>query len=328
VTTNETNTTTEPLVSIIIPTHNYGAFISETLNSLQHQTLTDWECIVVDDGSTDDTAEVVASIIERDPRVHYTWQPNQRQSVAKNTGLAQARGKYLQFLDADDLIESRKLERHVAYLEEHAEVDIVYGGVRYFRTDNTSERLYSMEADNLPWMPQVSGKGVEVLKALVRNNIMVINSPLVRHSIVERVGLFDVRLPPAEDWDYWLRCALEGACFQFVDIEETLALVRMHSTSSSQNRLQMHRVGLLIRKKLASLVKDKQILSLNRELRAREEGDFGMMEAGRKNSFRAAWHLASSARFERRWRWKTKLFACALAAPLVSETKLRSLLTS
>jgi glycosyltransferase involved in cell wall biosynthesis len=318
----------EPLVSVIVPTHNYGKLISETLNSLQRQTLADWECIVVDDGSTDDTSEVVARFTEHEPRLRYLLQENQRQAVAKNTGLTDARGKYVQFLDADDLIESHKLERQVAYLEEHPEVDIVYGDVRYFRTPNPDERLYSMGEDNLPWMSKVSGEGKEVLDNLVRNNIMVINSPLIRRSIFGEVGLFDARLPPAEDWDYWLRCAAGGKRFQFFDMQDTMALVRIHSGSSSQNRVQMYKVTLLIRKKLATLIKDPQILTLNRELRARDEGELGILEAARERSVGAMWHLLNSARLERRWRWRTKLFACALAAPFVSGARLRLMITS
>jgi len=316
------------VVSVIVPTHNYGTFISETLKSLQRQTVADWECLVVDDGSTDDTAEVVARFAEREPRLRYVWQENQRQAVAKNTGLAGARGKYVQFLDADDLIESHKLERQIAYLEEHPEVDIVYGGVRYFRTPNPDERLYSMGEDNLPWMPEVSGDGRGVLEDLVHNNIMVINSPMIRRSIVGEVGLFDARLPPAEDWDYWLRCAVAGKSFQFLEMQDSLALVRIHSRSSSQNRLLMYKANVLIRKKLATLIKDKALLALNRELRAKDEEELGILEAAREGSLRAMWHLLNSAWLERRWRWRTKLFACALMAPFVSEAVLRSMIAS
>jgi glycosyltransferase involved in cell wall biosynthesis len=328
VTVNDSTITKPPLVSVIIPTHNYETFISETLNSLQLQTLADWECIVVDDGSTDNTAEVVANFAKDEPRLRYVWQENQRQAVAKNTGLKESRGKYVQFLDADDIIESHKLQRHVEYLEEHPEVDIVYGGVRYFRTHNPNERLYSMEVDNLPWMPGVSGEGRELLKDLVRHNIMVINSPLIRRSIVSEVGPFDARMPPAEDWDFWLRCAVLGKCFQFLEMQDTLALVRIHASSSSQNRLQMQEAGLLIRKKLPTLIKDKQLLALNRELRARDEGELGMLEAARESSVRAMWHLLNSAWLERRWRWRTKLLACALMSPFVSEAGLRLIIAS
>jgi glycosyltransferase involved in cell wall biosynthesis len=318
--------TAEPLVSVIIPTHNYGALIGETLKSLRCQTLAQWECIVVDDGSTDDTAEVVAEAARLDPRFRYVWQANQRQAVAKNTGLASARGKYVQFLDADDLIEPQKLERQVAYLEAHREVDIVYGDVRYFRAGRPDERLLSMGGGDAPRTPKVSGEGREVLEAFVRGNIVVINAPLVRRRVAEEVGPFDPVLPPAEDWDYWLRCALAGARFQFMDEPGTLALVRVHSTSSSQDRVRMYTAGLLIRRKLAESVKDGSLRVVNRELRARDELDLAVAVSERGDSLSAARHLFGSARYERRWRWRAKLTACALAAPVVSGTRLRALL--
>jgi glycosyltransferase involved in cell wall biosynthesis len=317
-----------PRVSVITPTYNYGALIGETLESLRRQTLEDWECVVVDDGSTDDTAEVVALEARRDPRVRYVRQANQRQAVAKNTGLARARGRYLQFLDADDLIERRKLELQVEYLESHADVDIVYGGARFFRTQSPGELLHSMGDDDRPWMPQVSGRGAEVLGALVRDNAVVINAPLVRRGVADRVGPFDPVLPPAEDWDYWLRCALAGARFEFADMPETLALVRAHPTSSSQDRFRMYTAGLRIREKLDASLEDGLLLALNRELRARDEADMALIESARGNSLGAARRLLKSARLERRWRWRAKLFACALAAPLVSESGLRSLTSS
>src|ERR1700753_1435580 len=106
-------------VSVIIPTYNYGAYITDAIESLRAQTYESWECVVVDDGSTDDTAEVVARFVERDPRVRYLRQENQRQSVAKNTGLAATAGEYIQFLDSDDRIEPLKFERQVEFLETH-----------------------------------------------------------------------------------------------------------------------------------------------------------------------------------------------------------------
>ena len=324
----ETNNTGRPLVSVIVPTYNYGALIGETLECLRRQTLADWECVVVDDGSTDDTAEVVADFARRDPRIRYARQANQRQAVAKNTGLARACGRYIQFLDADDLIERRKLELQAAYLGEHPEVDIVYGGVRFFRTQAPGERLYSMGADDRPWMPEVSGAGAEVLEALVRDNIMVINSPLVRRSVAERVGPFDPELPPAEDWDYWLRCAQAGARFQFADMPDTLALVRAHATSSSRDRFRMYSAGLRIREKLAASLGDGALLALNRELRARDEIDLALVESGRGSRLGAGRHLLRSAAMQRRWKWGAKLCACALASPFVSGERLRSMLSS
>jgi hypothetical protein len=96
-------------------------------------------------------------------------------------------------------------------------------------------------------MPEISGSGKEVLTTLVRQNIMVINSPLIRRRVVDAVGFFDNNLPPAEDWDYWLRCAAAGMRFQFEDSPGTLALVRWHSASSSSDRRKMYISMLSIR---------------------------------------------------------------------------------
>lgn len=315
-----------PLVSIIMPTYNYGRMIGETLKSLCAQTYRNWECLVVDDGSTDDTPDVVKAFVAQDPRFKYFRQQNQLQAAAKNLGLEHSAGQYVQFLDADDLIEDRKLELQVGYLEKHPKIDIVYGGVRYFRTGYVHERLRSMSEDNLPWMPEISGAGRDVLPALVRGNIMVINSPLVRREVVDRVGPFDVRLPPAEDWDYWLRCALAGARFRFTEVEGTLALVRLHPTSSSRNRIRMHRAMLMIRKKLEALVNDTELLALNRKLSAVEEGELGVEEAAHGNSLKSVWHLARAARIAPKWRWRMKWLVCALAAPLVSEQRLKAMI--
>jgi hypothetical protein len=205
-------------------------------------------------------------------------------------------------------------------------VDIVYGGVRFFRTESPNERLHSMGEENAPWMPGVSG--AEVLGALVRDNIMVINSPLVRRGVAERVGPFDPVLPPAEDWDYWLRCAQAGARFRFEDMPETLALVRAHAVSSSRDRLRMYRAGVAIREKLAASLKDGALLALNREMRARDEIDLGLVESACGNPFGAGRHLLSSAALQQRWRWRAKLAACALAAPFVTGARLRSMLAS
>jgi glycosyltransferase involved in cell wall biosynthesis len=315
-----------PRVSVVVPTHNYGALIAETLRSLQRQTLPDWECVVVDDGSTDDTEGVVRRFAERDGRVRYVRQRNLRQAVAKNTGLRAARGRYVQFLDADDFVEPRKFERQVAYLEAHPEVGIVYGGVRYFTTENPEERLHSMAEDNAPWMPEVSGEGAEVLEALIRENIMVINSPLVRRGVVDKVGRFDARLPPVEDWDYWLRCALSGVRFQFADLPETLALVRVHPASSSSNRVRLFDRRLLVRRKLARSIKDERLRALNRDFRIDEERQFGFDEAARGHSFSAARHLMRAAWLEPKWKWRLKSLAYAPVGPFVSESRLRSMM--
>ena len=150
----------QPLVSVVVPSYNYGHLVRETLDSLAAQTYGAWECVVVDDGSTDDTRSVVEAYAQTDPRVRYVRQENARQAAARNNGIRHSSGDYFQFLDADDLVEPRKFERQVEYLESHADVDIVYSGVRYFGAGG-GELPHSAVLGlgrRAPWMPEVSGR--------------------------------------------------------------------------------------------------------------------------------------------------------------------------
>lgn len=318
----------KPLVSIIVPTYNYARFIGETLECLRAQTYDKWECIIVDDGSTDDTPEQVARFMEMDARFKYVQQENARQAAAKNNGLRSATGEYIQFLDADDLIEPRKFEQQVEYLERHPEIDIVYGSMRYFTTEQPAERLYWVWGDNKPWMPEISGCGKKLLAALVQQNIMVINSPLIRRSVVDGVGPFDNAAPPVEDWDYWLRCAAAGMCFQFEDLPGTLALVRWHSSSSSNDRRRMYVSMLSIREKVEEMTGDTAILSLNRERMIKDQEVLALesiSHAPLKDYLR---EMLRAAVLSERTKHRLKWFACACAAPFLPRQRLKLLVTS
>ena len=317
-----------PLVSVIVPTYNYGRFIEETLECLRAQTYVNWECIVVDDGSTDDTAERVSHFIEQDARFKFLRQENARQAAAKNNGLWNSAGQYIQFLDADDLIEPQKFAKQVEFLEAHPEVDIIYGSMRYFKTETPDERLYWVWGENKPWMPETSGSGKEVLTALVRQNIMVINSPLIRRRVVDAVGLFDNRLPPAEDWDYWLRCAAAGMCFQFEDLPGTLALVRWHSSSSSYDRRRMYSSMMLIREKVEALTSDEEVLSLNREHMRKDQQTLALETISHGPLSDCLREMIKAAWLSERKKHTLKWLACAAAAPFVPRQRLRTLVTS
>jgi GT2 family glycosyltransferase len=317
------------LVSVIIPTYNYGHFIAEALESLRAQTCGDWECVVVDDGSTDDTEEVVARVAAADPRVRYLRQPNQRQAVAKNTGLAASTGRYVQFLDADDLLEPRKLERQAAFLEAHPEVDIVYGVTRYFRADRPGELLYGMFGEGRPWMAEVSGSGSGIVRELVRMNFLAINAALVRREAVADVGPFDPALPPVEDWDFWLRAALKGKRFEFRDFEGTRALVRAHMASTSRQPASVLAAWRALREKIDALAAgDPKLLLLNREMKSQLEGAAGVEAVGAGRRLSAARQFARAGLICPRARGRVKLLLCALGSPLLSERQVRALLKS
>jgi glycosyltransferase involved in cell wall biosynthesis len=129
------------------------------------------------DGSTDNTREVIAHYLSRDRRFSSIRQANRGASGARNTGLRGAQGKYIKFLDADDLLERRKIEHHVKYLDDHPQVDIVYGSFRHLRTTNPSEQKPPWDNADESWMPKISGSGKELIHALILGTIMVVSAP-------------------------------------------------------------------------------------------------------------------------------------------------------
>jgi len=245
------------LISIIIPCFNYGWVLAETLESLLAQTYPTWECIIIDDGSTDTTRIVSEEYQARDARFKYIYQTNAGMSAARNSGLRIASGEYVQFLDADDLLMSHKFEVQLDYLRKNPDTDLIYGDVRFFRHGIPDVLSRSFDMLDKQWTVGVPETGEELINALVQCNIMVVNSPLVRTSLINQVGYFNERLRSMEDWEYWLRCAMVGARMHFSDNPDTWALVRVHSTSVSQNIRRMASANLQLRHWLAKCLQEK-----------------------------------------------------------------------
>ena len=284
--------TTSAVVSIIVPCYNYGHFLTETIDSLHAQTFESWECIIVDDGSTDNTEEIARRLTASDTRIQYLRQPNQGQAAARNRGFLISTGMYIQFLDADDLIETRKLEVQVAYLEAHTDVDIVYGELRYFVKDHRTERLYSMFGQNEPWMPQISGQGKDLVEVLLRLNALGgVSTPLIRRELMVEVGGFDVRLRPVEDWDFWIRCALSNASFHFLAAEGSMVLGRSHAQSDSKQRRLMLHSTLNMRTKLSAILDVPSWRKLNGDLILSDRSGLAILDAKSGQRVRGAMQL-------------------------------------
>jgi len=258
----------QPLVSIIMAAYNRQDLMVETLDNVAAQTYSNWECIVVDDGSTDGTVDVLKRYAMADKRIRYVRQRNQGPAGARNHGLREARGEYVQFWDSDDFLEKRKLEAHVAYLQAHPNADIVYGSARYFRTEAPDERRYSPIGPDEPWLAEFSATGYEMLKELVAANIMVVEAPMFRRQVFERVGRFDTRLPPLEDWEFLFRCAVSGQTFHFLNSEDTLTLVRWHPSSITHDTTKVRRASVMVREKIDAAVSQPELRNINRKLAA------------------------------------------------------------
>jgi glycosyltransferase involved in cell wall biosynthesis len=313
-----------PLVTIIVPSFNYARFISQSLDSVLAQTWQNWECVVVDDGSTDDTRAVVMSYAERDARIRYIHQEHRGVSAARNTGIERSRGAFMQFLDADDLIEERKLEKQVEFLRKHRNVDIVYGGAMSFMSVESDGRSRIIVGEELTWLPSISGSERDALLALIRQPFPA-HSALIQRSVIEDVGLFDERLEACEDGHFWVRCAALGKRFRQVKIEGTLAFYRIHPASACANPRLMRPAIKRWRREIAKLVKDADALKLNHRLAAEYEGYSGIEDITHGRLLSGAWQCLKAAAMIGEPRKSLKWLYCAFAAPLASRELLERL---
>lgn len=224
------------LVSVIIPCYNYGAYIAETIASLQAQNYEHWEAIVVDDGSVDDTATRVTELAQKDARIFYVHQQNQGVSVARNTGLARARGEFVQFLDADDLLSASTLQAHIEHFRRCPCVDMSYAKLRFFSDANPAERFTNYQLDSVQEPIRLaSGYGQKTFPRLIRKNCLPLQILMFRRTLLQKVGCFELGMRALEDWDYVLRSILRGGYVAGVDDPTAMALVRVHSGSATRN---------------------------------------------------------------------------------------------
>lgn len=185
-----------PQVSIIITCFNYGRYVAQAIESVLSQTFQDFELIVINDGSTDNTEEIASGY--RCDRLRYYYQPNQGQSSAKNKGIREAQGSFIAFLDADDLWEPNKLSEQMP-LFKNSRVGVVY-----------SRQLFIDQASQ-PFDPQPASLPCHrgfVLKELLKDNFVPFSSAVVRKKCFEHSGLFDENLKMSIDWDLWLKLAM------------------------------------------------------------------------------------------------------------------------
>lgn len=243
------------MISVIIPTYNYGKYILQALQSLQKQTYSDWECIIIDDGSTDNTHQIILQAQKSDSRIIYFRQENAGPAIARNHGIEMAKGDFILFLDADDILEQDKLKSHIEVFEKYPDTDIAYGDVRYFMDGKPDTLFYSLKPENAPWTAKYSGKGSGLVDLIIKQNIMVTCSPLIKNEVLKKTGSFDPKLLKLEDWELFQRWAINDYMFRYVDAPQSYVLIRAHSTSFSYNKRGMRDYFLPIFEKHVSASK-------------------------------------------------------------------------
>jgi teichuronic acid biosynthesis glycosyltransferase TuaG len=215
-----------PRVSVVMPAYNAGRYLAESVESVRAQTFPDWELLVVDDGSADDTGEVARRFAGRDARVRCVRRPNGGQAAARNTGLREAKGELVAFLDADDLWLPEKLAAQIAVMEGTG-VDLVYTDGYFFSEDGEAspdERFHVLPGE---------ARGAEMFRTLFESNRIGTLSVLVKRNALDAAGLFDEdrAYQNSEDYDLWLRLARGGA--SFYGMTEKLMRYRRHAAATT-----------------------------------------------------------------------------------------------
>jgi glycosyl transferase family 2 len=223
-----------PTVSVIVPAYNTAPFIADTIASILGQTYTDYEIIVVNDGSPD-TAALEAALEPFRDRIHYIVQQNRGLSGARNTGIAAARGELVALLDSDDVWEPDYLACQVRTLTAQG-LDIVYPNAVNFGDPRRSGRLF---------MDVHPSSGPVTIESLVTQQCNVMVSVLARREILVAAGLFDESLRSSEDFDMWLRVVARGGRMGYDTRPLVRSRLRPESLSANEISMCQHIVRVL-----------------------------------------------------------------------------------
>lgn len=203
----------KPEVSVIIPAYNAEAYLAETIESARAQTFRSFEILVIDDGSSDNSADVAERFT---PQVRVLRKKNGGPASARNLGIRESSGKYIAFLDSDDLWMPDKLARQVAYFESHPAVGLLYGEALMFRIVDGEKRLEG----------KIGYTGEASLRLLLYGDFIPNSTVMIRRECIDRVGLLNESrdLIAVEDYEYWMRIAKE---FPIAGMPEPLAWYRL-----------------------------------------------------------------------------------------------------
>nr|QNO41819.1 undecaprenyl-phosphate 4-deoxy-4-formamido-L-arabinose transferase [Methanosarcinales archaeon ANME-2c ERB4]QNO42775.1 undecaprenyl-phosphate 4-deoxy-4-formamido-L-arabinose transferase [Methanosarcinales archaeon ANME-2c ERB4] len=241
-----------PTVSVVIPTCNRAHLIGRAIQSVLNQSYQDFEIIVVDDGSTDDTEGEIKEFQKRDKRVRYIRHENNKGgSAARNTGIKSAEGDYIALLDDDDEWLPEKIEKQVIKFQNSVDkVGVIYSGFFYV-SDKTGEVISES-------VPTLQGN---VYANLLSGCILGSPTPLIRKTCFQKAGLYDDTLPSAQDWDMWIRLSKH---YEFDFIPDIMAKHYIHGGQISVDlNAKIRAREKLMRKYQADLSTHPSILSVH-----------------------------------------------------------------
>lgn len=246
-----------PTFSIVVPLYNTERYIAEALNSIAAQTFTDFEVIVVNDQSSDNGPAIAARFANADDRFRVVSQENRGLAGARNTGIRESRGRYIALLDADDLWESGKLEKHFAHLESNPGVGVSYA----------PSRMIDDDSNLLPAVQRPRLEGVDAVHVFCRNPVGNGSAAVVRRAAFDDIAFtieapegerqcwFDESFRQSEDIECWCRIAATTP-WTFAGIPEPLTRYRISSSGLSANTEKQFETWCRFRDKLKGLAPD------------------------------------------------------------------------
>ncbi|SHN24208.1 glycosyltransferase family 2 protein [Mucilaginibacter sp. OK098] len=248
----------DPLVSIIMPAYNAEKFIEESINSVINQTFNNWELLIINDGSTDSTESIACKYAATDARVKLINQENKRLGAARNTGILNAKGSWIAFLDADDLWMPDKLKKQLSVAKTEPKAGVIFtDGFTFY--DNSIKTA-------LPY-GTVTGffTASAIYKLEYQGNYIPVLSALIKKAHIDNIGLQDESpyVYGCEDWDYWLRLAINGV--SFFGMEEKLFYYRRHisNMSNDSNLMALAKATVFIKNFKKELLSNQEIRKIN-----------------------------------------------------------------
>lgn len=217
-----------PEVSVVMPAYNAEKYISESINSVVSQSFKNWELIIIDDGSVDQTAAIVKNFCQKDERIIYYHQRNKKQGLARNAGIERSRGALIAFLDADDIWLPEKLETMVGELKKSGH-DLLFSDTFIL------EESAGVNSGQLPKtysVPEKQYSGYDGLKEFLEYNKIPTLTVVLKKEPLVQVGMFNDR-SMAEDYEVWLKLLLNGNTFR--SVAKPLCIYRVHPDSYSHH---------------------------------------------------------------------------------------------
>lgn len=285
-----------PLVSVIIPVFNAEEFIAEAINSVLAQTYENVECIVVDDGSTDATANIIKGY---GIQIKYIYQENAGRSTARNRGVKESSGEYLAFLDADDYYAHEKITNQLSFLESNQNIHIPYSGEIYFQ-DGKVREYFTLNIN------KYSG---DILSKLIHHNFISICSPIIRRDYFLKAGGFNVSFSYHEDWDLMLRLAVVGYTFGYVNC--VYDYCRRHEGNSSRDRLMMYETKLSVIEHFTDVYRDvivSRTAMTPKQITAMHRAQLGVVLILKGQVLRGQQEISIAVQEQFPHRWKYSVF--------------------